>query len=260
MEPLTISLISFAFILAGALLGFYLGGVLPEDHLSQESREAVKMGWGIIATMSALVLGLLVASAKNTFDSVGLEYTDRAVKFIVLNHTLLEYGVEADSVRSHLVSALAASIKRDFPKEKIESTVPAASPPSNLLEGINDEVRELKAATDEQHKLLSQAEQLSSDLSASRWRVIEQSRTYLPNALFAALVFWLTILFVGLGLFSPRNKTVLLMLVLCSLSVSIAIYLINDLSHPLRGIIQVSSAPLLDAFNQITEHQMARGR
>jgi uncharacterized membrane protein len=76
----------------------------------------------------------------------------------------------------------------------------------------------------------------------------------LPNGLFVALVFWLAILFVGLGLFAPRNPTVLLMLVLCSLSVSIAIYLINDLSHPLRGIIQVSSAPILDAFNKMTPH------
>lgn len=129
--------------------------------------------------------------------------------------------------------------------------MPAAPQHSNLMEGIQDEVRRLRAATDEERKLLSQAEQISADLSTSRWRVIEQSRVYLPNALFIALVFWLAILFVGLGLFSPRNKTFLLMLVLCSLSVSIAIYLINDLSHPLRGIIQVSSATILDAFKQM---------
>jgi hypothetical protein len=176
----------------------------------------------------------------------------RTLAPVVLNHILAEYGLQADSVRSHLFSAVAAGIKRDFPEEKISSTVPAAPQHSNLMEGIHDEVGKLTAATDEQRKLLSEAEQVSGDLSISRWRVIEQSRTYLPNALFVALVFWLTILFVGLGLFSPRNRTVLLMLVLCSLSVSIAIYLINDLSHPLRGIIQVSSAPILDAFNQMT--------
>jgi hypothetical protein len=254
MGPATISLISFVFILGGALFGFYLGSVLPEDHLSHESREAVKMGWGIIATMSALVLSLLVASAKNTFDVVNVEYTDAAVKLIVLNHILAEYGVEADGVHSHLLSAVAAGIKRDFPEEKISSTVPAAAQHSNLMERIHDEVRKLIPATDEQRKLLSQAEQVSDDLSINRWRIIEQSRTYLPNGLFVALVFWLAILFVGLGLFAPRNPTVLLMLVLCSLSVSIAIYLINDLSHPLRGIIQVSSAPILDAFNQMTPH------
>jgi Protein of unknown function (DUF4239) len=251
MDPITISVISFAFILAGALLGYFLGGILPENHLTQESKEAVKMGWGIIATMSALVLSLLVASAKNTFDSVGVEYTDTAVKYIVLNHILAGYGAEADGVRSHMFAAVAAGIKRDFPEEKINSSVPAASEHSNLMEAIHDEISKLAAGTDEQRKLKAQAEQVSSDLSTSRWRVIEQSRTYLPNALFVALVFWLAILFVGLGLFSPRNQTVLWMLVLCSLSVSIAIYLITDLSHPLRGIVQVSSAPVLDAFKQL---------
>jgi hypothetical protein len=79
MNPLLVSLISFAFILGGALMGFYLGSVLPEHHLSHDSKEAVKMGWGIIATMSALVLSLLVASAKNTFDAVNVECTDSAV-------------------------------------------------------------------------------------------------------------------------------------------------------------------------------------
>src|SRR5476651_1696373 len=86
MEPLTISLISFAFIFSGALSGFYCGHRLPEHHLSSESKDAVKMGWGIVATMSALVLSLLVASAKNTFDTVNSESTQDSAKLIVLNH------------------------------------------------------------------------------------------------------------------------------------------------------------------------------
>jgi hypothetical protein len=175
MDPVTISLVSFVFIFGGALLGIYLGSVLPENHLSHDSREAVKMGWGIVATMSALVLGLLVASAKNTFDLVNEEYTDTAVKLITLNHILAEYGVQGNDVRSDLLSAVAASIKRDFPEEKISSTVPAAPQHSNLMEGFHDKVRKLTPATDEQRNLLSQAEQVSGDLSIDRWRMIEQS-------------------------------------------------------------------------------------
>ena len=63
-----------------------------------------------------------------------------------------------------------------------------------------------------------------------------------------ALVFWLTILFVGLGLLAPHNRTILVTLILCSISVSIAIFLINDLSHPLKGIIKVSCDPMLDVL------------
>jgi hypothetical protein len=101
--------------------------------------------------------------------------------------------------------------------------------------------------TDEQHALQSQAAVASQDLAKRRWLVIEQSRTSLPSALFFALVFWLTLLFLGLGLFSPHNKTVLVMLILCSLSVSIAIFLINDLSHPMRGVIEISSGSMPDS-------------
>jgi hypothetical protein len=253
MEPIQISLISFAFIIAGALFGFYLSSILPETHLSHDSKEAVKMGWGIIATMSALVLSLLVASAKNTFDVVNSETTETAAQIIVLNHALLQYGPDADPIRNDLKTKVAASIKRDWPDDAIDSSVPAAPQHSNLMEGMHDEVSKLKPTTDEQRELKSQAEAASETLSKGRWLIIEQSRISLPTALFFALVFWLTLLFFGLGLFSPHNKTVLMMLILCSLSVSIAIFLINDLSHPLRGVIEISSVPMLDAFAHINQ-------
>ncbi len=211
------------------------------------------MGWGIIATMSALVLSLLVASSKNTFDSVNSQYTDKAAQIIALNHVLIQYGADADSVRNDLKSIVAASIKRDWPDEPIASSVPAAPQHSNPMEGLYDELRKLKATTDEQHALLSDALQISRDLDMGRWLVIEQSKNSLPTALFVALVFWLTLLFCGLGLFSPHNKTVLVMLVMCSLSVSVAIFLINDMSHPLRGVIEVSRGPMVDAFDHLNQ-------
>ena len=122
------------------------------------------------------------------------------------------------------------------------------------MQGFHDALRtKLTPTTDEQRALFSEAEQTSQELALERWLVIEQSKNSLPTALFVALVFWLTILFIGLGLFSPHNKTVLVMLVLCSLSVSVAIFLINDMSHPLRGIISVSSASMLDVYSHLSQ-------
>jgi hypothetical protein len=127
MEPITISLISFAFIFSGAMAGFISARRLPATHLTPDSRDAVKMGWGIVATMSALVLGLLVASAKNTFDTVSSASTDSSAKIIVLNHTLIEYGPDADKVRGDLRTAVASAIKRDWPDADLNSPVPAAN-------------------------------------------------------------------------------------------------------------------------------------
>ncbi|MCE0521583.1 MAG: DUF4239 domain-containing protein [Methylacidiphilales bacterium] len=253
MEPLTISLISFASILGGALFGFFFARVLPEHHLGPDSKDAVKMGWGIVATMSALVLSLLVASAKNTFDTVNSESTETSAKLIMLNHTLVEYGSDADAVRNDLRTAVASAIRRDWSENPIDTSIPAAAQHSNVMQGFNDELNQLVPKNDDQRALLAKARQLTGDLCLERWLIIEQSKNSLPPALIIALVFWLTILFLGLGLFSPNNKTVLMMLVLCSLSVSVAIFLINDMSHPLRGLISVSSASMLDVWNHLNQ-------
>jgi len=152
-----------------------------------------------------------------------------------------------------LVTSVAASIKRDWPNVNIAPSIPAAAQHSNLLEGIEDEVNNLKPSTDGQRESLSEAKSASSDISKRRWLIIEQSKTSLPAPLFYTLVFWLSLLLFGLALYSPHNKTVLAMVILCSLSVSIAIFLINDLSHPLRGIVEISSAPMVDAFEHISQ-------
>ena len=80
---------------------------------------------------------------------------------------------------------------------------------------------------------------------------MEQSSNGLPNTLFLILVSWLTMLFVGLGLFAPRNKTVLISLLLCNISFSTAIFLIHEMNHPLQGIMKVSSAPMLQALQRL---------
>jgi Protein of unknown function (DUF4239) len=252
MTPLTISLITFACIFAGALTGFYLGLILPEHHLSNDSKDAVKMTWGILATMSALVLGLLVASAKNSFDTVNNEIVEVAAKILVLNHVLLLYGPEADAARSELHHAVADAIKQDWPNEAASGAFSGAVAKSNGMEPVRDELNKLSPTSDAQRALLSQAVQISGDLLLARWLVIEESRTLLPNVLFIPLVAWLTILFAGIGLLAPHNKTVLTASFLGSLSLAVAIFLINDLSHPLSGIIEVSSAPMHDALDYLS--------
>ncbi len=213
------------------------------------------MGWGIVATMSALVLGLLVASAKNTFDTVSSESTDASAKIIMLNHILVQYGSDADAERHDLRTDVASVIKRDWPDTTISDAAPAAPQHSNVIQDFSDSLgKKLIPQTDQQRALLAKAQKLSDELSLERWLIIEQSRNSLPPPLIIALVFWLTILFLGLGLCSPHNKTVLAMLFLCSLSVSVAIFLINDMSHPMRGLIFVSSDSMLDVWSHLNEH------
>ena len=253
MNPLAISLISFFFIASGTLAGFYISRLLPEHHLSTESKDAIKMTWGIIATMSALVLGLLVASAKTAFDTVNNARTDMAVKYIVLHHTLVDYGPQAEGAREDLRRMVAAAFKRDWPDENLGVDVPAAPDNSNLMEGFQDRLSQLVPTTDNQRALLAQAQRLSGELSTSRWLIIEQSTTNLPEALYIALVFWLTVLFMGLGLIAPHNRTTLITSLLGAFCVSVAVFLINDMSHPLKGLITVSSASMHDVWSHLNQ-------
>ena len=253
MNPLTIGLISFVFILGGTLLGFYLGHRLPQPHVSNDSKETVKMAWGMVATMSALVLSLLVASAKSSFDTVGSENTQAAAKIVMLEHTLLRYGPQTDGVRRVLRQSVLSTMESDADKEEVTET-PAALDKANGLEQVEEALSQLTPATDDQRALLAHAKAITDELFQARVLVIEQSHTFLPNVLLFALILWLTLLFLGISLFAPRNKTVLVTLLLCCFSLSFAIFLINDLNHPLHGIITVSKYPMREALDYLNHY------
>jgi hypothetical protein len=68
MNDLLVSFLVFALIFGGALLGAVVRPLLSEQHLHPDSRDVVKMKTGLIGTLAALVLGLLIASANSTFD------------------------------------------------------------------------------------------------------------------------------------------------------------------------------------------------
>jgi hypothetical protein len=237
MNPLTLGLISFLFILGGTLLGFYLGHRLPQAHVSSDSKETVKMAWGMVATMSALVLSLLVASAKSSFDTVSNENTQAAAKIVMLEHTLLHYGPEAAGARQVLRQSVLSTMASDTDEEEVSET-PAALDKANGLEQLEEALGQLKPATDDQRALLSHAKAITDELFQARVLVIEQSHTFLPNVL----------------LFAPRNKTVVVTLLLCCVSLSFAIFLINDLNHPLHGIVTVSKYPMREALDYLNHY------
>ena len=99
MSSTTISLIVFACVFGGALLGILLHAVLPQHHLSNETKDIVKLGMGLVGTMSALVLGLLVASAKGSYDAQSAELTQMSANIALLDRVLAHYGPETKETR-----------------------------------------------------------------------------------------------------------------------------------------------------------------
>jgi len=250
-SPQTIFLISVGCIFGGALLGLLLSRVLPEHHLRDNSKDTVKVVAGTIATLAALVLGLLVGSAKNSFDALNTEITQSSTKVILLDRALAAYGPETKEAREQLRRGVITLIQTFWPEEKTEASGFAVFERTNKIETLQAKLRELTPATDAQRQLLSQAQQISSDLVQSRWLVIEQAQSALPVPFLVVLLFWLAMLHLSFGLFAARNATVITVLLISALSVSGAIFIILEMSHPLQGMVKVSSAPLRKAVEHL---------
>ena len=117
MNPTLTALIVFACLIAAVLLGRTLRGLLPEGHLSTESKDAVKLAMGLVATMSALVLGLLVSSAKGAYDTERSEVIQMASKVAFLDRVLAAYGPEAAGVRAQFRDNVGEGIGQIWPGE-----------------------------------------------------------------------------------------------------------------------------------------------
>jgi hypothetical protein len=251
MTSLIIGLITFVCAFGGAMLGLALRNVLPEHHLSEDSRDTVKMGTGLIATLTALVLGLLVSSAKNTFDAMNTSLTQGGARMVMLDRVLANYGPETHDARELLRNNLVTITEALWPQHAVKATGIKTVATASGIEAVQIKIRQLVPQNDSQKVLLSQALQISSELLEMRWLVIEQSQISLPIAFVVILLFWLTILFICIGLFAPPNRTVIAVLFVCAISVAGAIFLMQEMNHPLSGIMKVSGDPLFKALEHL---------
>jgi uncharacterized membrane protein (DUF485 family) len=249
VSALTISLIAFACIFGGTLLGMFLRTILPDHHVSDDSKGAVMLGIGMIATMAALVLGLLIASAKGNFDTMSSELRQAGSRIILLDRLMAQYGPETKATRDLLHLSIAQTITRVWPEDNIGQAITESADGKIVLETVQEQLQQLSPRNDAQRWLQSQALQVSVELAEGRWLLIEQiGQRTLPMPFFVMLVLWLIIIFTCFGLFSPSNGTVIIVLLVCALSAAGALFLILELDTPYQGLIKVSSAPLRTAL------------
>jgi hypothetical protein len=251
-SSLTVGLISAGCVFGGALLGLFLRGLLPEEHLRHNSKDTVKVSAGMIATVSALVLGLLVASAKNTFDTTEAEMTQRGAKIMLLDRLLADYGPETKAARQQLRQTVAAMT--EMPEEtegRTGASGTAAYEGMNGMEELQVTLCKLTPATDAERMLFATAHQKIVELRESRWLLIEQAQKIIPIPFLVVLLFWLTMLHISFGLLAPRNATAITVLLISALSVSGAIFIVLEMTHPLRGTVKVSSAPMRKALEHL---------
>jgi hypothetical protein len=252
MISIIIGLITFILTFGGAMLGMQLRKVLPDHHLQDDSKDAMKAGMAIVATLSALVLGLLISSAKDSLDSMNAAFTQNGARMIMLDRVLRSYGPEAQDVRQQLHDTIQTMVDRMEHKSKAANVKGQPVKKTDGMEMIVESLRVLNPQNDSQRQIQAQALQIGNDMLQSRWLTVEQAQVGLSPILVGILVFWLIIIFISSGLFSPFNSTVIIVLLICAMSVSSAIYLVEDMSRPFQGLIKVSTAPLEKALQSIS--------
>ena len=244
MISIKIALIVFACVFGGALLGMIVRAVTPEHHLSQDSKDVIKLGTGLVATIAALVLGLVIATAKGSFDSQDMAVKQTSAKVLMLDRVLAQYGPETKETRDLLRRIVAYKLDQVWPEDRSQTTnlgEHEAVPPG---EEIQARIMRLAPQNDGQRWLQSRALQISGDILETRWLVLAGTGGSIQVPFLVVIVFWLSIIFVSFGLFAPRNAMVVAVLFVCALSVSAAIFLLLEMDQPFQGLMKVSSAPL----------------
>jgi hypothetical protein len=249
MNAWGVGLITFVCVLGGAFAGIGLRRMLPEHHLSDDSKDVVKVVTGLMATLSALVLGLLVASAKSSFDAVTETFKHAAAKVILIDRALANYGPAAKEVRETLRATYAAQADRLFPEGARTADAAGYLRDDSLAQALAVKLHTLAPADDAQRALKAHAEQHLLDLAQVRWLGFEHARSSTPHAFLLVLVSWLTAMFAGFGLFAPRNATAIAALAIGALAVAMAIVLIEELGDPLGGAIALSVEPMRQALS-----------
>ena len=244
MTSLGIAVIVFGCVFAGAMLGMFLRSILPERHLSDSAKDVVRLAMGLIATMTALVLGLVTASAKSSYDAQVDAVKHSAVKILLLDRLLANYGPETREARVLLRNFVANRVSAIWPEDRFQHVTLEAPEAAFVSQEIEARILRLSPQSEAQRWLQSQALQVGGDLLETRWLMVGERGNSIPLPFLLVVVFWLTIIFASFGLFAPRNGTVVGTLLLCALSVAGAMLLILEMDRPFEGLMKVSGAPL----------------
>jgi hypothetical protein len=250
MTAISIAALAFACIFGAALLGMAIGRALPNHHAESSSKDVVRLAMAMIATMTALVLGLVTASAKSSFDTEDAAVRHTAADVMALDRMLARYGPETKPIRDEMRALMSAKADQVWGNRAVDV---ATRPPSTSAESLAEQILLLTPTTEVQRWYQSRALELTGEILQTRWIVFNGSGGSVPAVFLVVLIFWLSVLFGSFGLFAPRNLTVGVALAIGALSVAASIFLILEMDQPFSGVMRISEAPVRFALSHIDQ-------
>lgn len=249
MYSLLIFLVTFVSIALGGALGMLVRIRLPQAHLS-ESKEVIRLGAGLMGTVAALVLGLMIASAKNSFDTQIANVRQLAANIILLDELLEQYGPETSEARIMIRRAAAITVQRIWREntgaDRAETFSPSAAATQFFLT-----VESLSPKNDLQRAIKPRILEVGADLARTRLLMFVHVDNPVPAPLLAIMILWLTVIFASFTLFSDANVVVATASLIYALAVSSALFLIVDMSQPFTGLMKIPNEPLKHVLPQL---------
>lgn len=244
-----ISLIALILIFGGGILGIVLRRVLPQKHFIPASETVIKLVTGFVMTMTGIILGMLVSSAKASYDGQKLLVAQISSDIILLDHELALYGPETGSIRIQEREGVEAAANRVWP---VGSSIQGTLRPEARMDEVEAQLNDLDPKTSRQQYAKARAMLLLNDLQRANWLLFVQSdASKLSMPLLIVLISWVVVIFVSFGLYAPENPTVIAVILLGALAVSAAIFIIVEMYSPFGGMMEISPDPLREAINQI---------
>ncbi|WP_233828140.1 bestrophin-like domain [Paraburkholderia sp. ZP32-5] len=264
MSEVGSAILVFALLLLATGFGVAVRPLLPEEHKAHETVQLVQLVIGMLVTFAALVLGLMTASAKSSFDTASNDMRSYAAKLIEFDTTLRELGDGANESRRLLGVYTAAAIASTWPREPAPSgnyprdLGPPDTPEKlenvqlgDMLTAVGRQLRELRTHDSLQQRALDDALMQYRRVVDARWKLIEEAHSSISRPFLKTLTFWLGVIFLSFGLIAPRNTLALVTIMLGAVSIASAIYVIVDLDSPFTGPIVISSVPLRDTLEHL---------
>ena len=209
----------------------------------------MKLVMGLVATMSALLLGLLVNSTKTSYDTTRTQVMQKASKFALLDRVLTIYGPQAAEVRSQLHALIQESTRRMWPDD---AHLPAGWKPTlEMGNAFYVALLRLEALDDTERVLKAQAVSLTLEIGQLHSLMLAESTGSLSAPMLIVVVLWLVVIFLGFSLIAPPNATANFALIASALCAAGAIFLILELDRPFGGLMRISSEPMLDVLRQL---------
>ena len=247
MSPIQFAGVAFVCIMASAIGGVLLRTRLPEHHVSGDSKDVIKLSIALVATMSALVLALLFASTRTSFERTSALVSRLTADITELDRVLKHYGPEAQPVRKALRAEIQPMIDSIWREQAIARGVnldEAKSPEEEVLFMLQD----LQPNSPRQRALQARALQVSADLAQTQLALFAQPTDSISNTFLIVLIVWLMFIFGIFSISAPPNPTLFIVIAICILSASAAFYLILELGLPFGGLMQLSEEPLRNAL------------